>query len=58
MSKIFSNAEEKSLHERLAGSRADPTGIFAARVKPKLKELLEVWLPKKKELERLLSPKK
>ena len=49
-SKIFTEAEQKSLEKRLNGSKNDPTGIFSARVKPKIIELLEIWFPNKKEL--------
>lgn len=52
-SMIFTEAEQDALNKRLNGSKADPTGIYSARVKPKIKELLEVWFPKKKELEKL-----
>jgi len=51
---LFTPAEEKALERRLEGDKADPTGIYAARVKPKIKELL-LWFKKKRELERLLK---
>ena len=38
-------------------SKKDNNGIYASRVKPKIKELLEVWFPKKKELSKLVIEK-
>ena len=56
-SNIFTDAETKSLEERLSDSRKDSTGIFSNRVKPKIIELLDVWFPKKKELEKAIKTK-
>ena len=53
-SKIFTQAEIKALDNRIKGSKKDPTGIFAARVKPKIIELLS-WFKKRKILERLVK---
>lgn len=53
-SKIFTKAEQESLKKRMEGSKEDKTGIFSARVKPKIIEILGVWIPKKKELDRLI----
>lgn len=55
MSKIFTAAEERSLEERIKGSKKDPTGIFSARVKPKVIELLNDWIPRKNELQKLIK---
>ena len=57
-SKIFTTTELKSLDDRLKGSKKDKTGIFASRIKPKIKELLETWFPKKKELKKVMGVKK
>lgn len=54
-SKIFTKAEIKSLNKRLKGDKKDPTGIYAARVKPKIKEILNQWLKQKKELQQLTN---
>ena len=51
-SNIITTTVLKSLQDRLKGSKKDSTGIFSARIKPKIKELLEVWFPKKKELQK------
>lgn len=58
MSKIFTDAEVESLNKRLSGSKVDKTGIFSARVKPKIKEMLEDWLPKKAQLKKAIEVKK
>ena len=56
--RLFTDAETKSLNERLKGSRKDATGIFASRIKPKIIELLEVWFPRKTELEKAIKTMK
>lgn len=53
-SRIFTDAERIALSKRLEGDKTDPTSIYSNRVKPKIKELFEVWFPKKKLLEKLL----
>jgi len=55
-STIFTEAEHKSLKDRLKGSKADKTGIFSSRVKPKIVEMLEHWFPQKKQLQKLVAP--
>jgi hypothetical protein len=57
MAGIFTRAEVKALGRRLIGDRSDGCGIYSGRVKPKLVELLEVWFPKRKQLEALLVKK-
>ena len=56
-SKIFTKTEHKSLKQRLKGSKKDNTGIFSARIKPKIIEMLEHWFPQKKQLQRIIAPK-
>lgn len=51
-SKLFTTAELKALNNRLSGSKADPTGIYSSRVKPKLQEIL-TW--NKNTIKRLLK---
>lgn len=57
-SKIFTEAEHKSLKERLKGSKKDNTGIFSTRVKPKIRELLDHWFPQKRQLKKSIEVKK
>lgn len=54
-SKIFTQAELKSLNQRLKGNRKDSTGIFSGRVRPKILELFG-WFKRKKELEKVIEP--
>ena len=54
---IFTIAEYQSLMNRLNGSKKDKSGIYSARVKPKIKEMLE-WFSKKEELEKLINTNK
>ena len=54
-SKIFTKTEYKIVRAQLAGDKKDPTGIYANRAKKKLKEMLEVWLPMKKQIDKLLK---
>ena len=53
-SRLFTKAEEEAIARRIGGIKSDPTGIFTARVKPKIKEIL-VLLEKKKELQKLIE---
>lgn len=57
VSRVFSAAELKSLGERERGNKKDANGLFYGRVKPKIKELLEVWFPQKNKLEKLIRKK-
>ena len=54
-SKIFTGAELDSLNNRLKGSKKDDTGIYSARVKPKIIELLSHWFPMKRQLKKLVE---
>ena len=55
-SKLFTKAELKEIERRKKGNKADKTGIFSARVKPKIIELLE-WFKKRHELKKLIEVK-
>ncbi len=55
---IFSDYELKVLNQRLKGDKTDRTGVFLTRIKPKIKELFEVWCDRKKELKELIQDKK
>lgn len=58
MSKIFHRSELAEIQRRKQGDYSDKQGTFSARVKPKILELLEEWIPKKKELEKLIEKRK
>lgn len=51
-SKIFTPAELKVLNQRLNNDKSDRTGLFSARIKPKLEEIL-TW--NKNTIRRLLK---
>ena len=53
-SKLFTKAELKEIERRKKGNKADKTGIFSSRVKPKIIELFE-WFKKRKELKKLIK---
>lgn len=53
-SKIFTKCEEESLYKRLNGVKSDSTGIFSARVKPKILEILD-WFRRKDDLEKIIK---
>ena len=59
-SKIFANTELDAIEKRKNGESGG--GVFFGRAKPKIKELLEVWFPRRKELKELIrnrdEPKK
>jgi len=57
-SKIFTKTELKEIHKRQNKNYKDTTGIFSNRIKPKIKEILERWIPQQKELEKLIKKKK
>jgi hypothetical protein len=57
VSGIFKPYELQDIERRKNGDLSDKNGTFSSRVKPKFKELLEVWFPKKRELKRLIKPK-
>jgi hypothetical protein len=57
-SKIFSELELESLDTRMQGDKKDVNGVFAGRVKPKVKEIVNVWCPLKKDLKKLIKKNK
>jgi len=57
-SKIFGDKELILLEKHIAGSRKDDTGLWCRKIKPKVKELVDVWLPRRKELKRTIEVKK
>ena len=54
-SKIFGNKELALLENRIKGNKQDLTGQYARLVKPKVIEILLTWLPRKKELSKLIK---
>jgi hypothetical protein len=58
-SSIFTNAEMKAIVQRLQGDHTDPTGIYAGRVRPKLKEIQAWHAPEiRTQIKKLLEQKR
>ncbi len=57
LSKLFTKAELQEIERRKKGDKADKTGIFSSRIKPKIIELFE-WFKKRKELKKLIEVRK
>lgn len=51
---IFKPCELERLNARLKGDKSDKHGLYAGRVKPKIKEIME-WWDRKAELRRLIK---
>lgn len=56
-SKVFTKAEMKALLKRIRGSKEDKTGIFAGRIKIKIKEILNHWFKFKSTLRSIIETK-
>ena len=56
-SRLFGDKELLLLEARIKGSKRDDTGLWSRKVKPKVFELVDVWLPRKKELKNTLVVK-
>ncbi len=61
-SKLFGEKELILLEKRIKGDKKDPTGLWSRKVKPKVTEIVNQWLPRKKQLEKVVksetSPKR
>ncbi len=57
-SRIFSRSDLREMERRKSGDFSDRNGTFSARTRHKIRELLEVWFPRRKELEKLVKPKR
>jgi hypothetical protein len=57
-SKIFGDKELALLEKHIVGSKKDDTGLWCRKIKPKVKELVDVWLPRRKELKRTIEVRK
>ena len=56
-SRIFTKGELKVMKEFEDGNRSDKTGLFSRKIRAKIEELITRWLPKSKELEKLIERK-
>lgn len=57
-SKIFTSAEIAEIQKRYEGDKSTRSGIFFNRIKPKIMEILHIWLPMKDDLRKILKEKK
>ena len=57
-SRLFGDKELAFLEQRIKGSKKDKTGLWSRKVRPKVLELVDVWLPRKKELKKAVEVKK
>ena len=54
-SKLFGEKELILLEKRLKGDKKDPTGLWSRKVKPKVTEIVNEWMPRKKQLEKVVK---
>ena len=54
-SKIFTELELSRLNQFMKGIRKDKDGLFSARIKPKINELINEWFPKERKLKKLIG---
>jgi len=54
-SKLFGEKELILLEKRLKGDKKDPTGLWARKVKPKVIELVNEWIPRQKQLNKIIK---
>ena len=54
-SKLFGEKELALLERRLKGDKKDPTGLWARKVKPKVIEIINQWVPRQKQLKKILE---
>jgi len=58
VSRVFSRSELEELERQKAGDFSDERGVMSSRLRPKLRELLDVWFPRLVELSELAMLKK
>jgi hypothetical protein len=58
MSRLFSQSDLREMERRKNGDYKDRFGVFSKSTRPKIREILEVWFPRRKELEKLVKPKR
>jgi len=54
-SKLFGEKELILLEKRIKGDKKDPTGLWSRKVKPKVTEIVNQWLPRKTQLEKVVK---
>ena len=54
-SKLFGEKELILLERRIEGDKKDPTGLWSRKVKPKVVEIVTEWMPRRRELRKIVS---
>ena len=54
-SKLFGEKELLLLKKRIEGDKKDPTGLWSRKVKPKVLEMVNEWMPRRRELRKIVS---
>lgn len=54
-SKLFGEKELLLLKRRIDGDKKDPTGLWSRKVKPKVLEMVNEWMPRRRELRKIVS---
>ena len=54
-SKLFGEKELLLLNKRIEGDKKDPTGLWSRKVKPKVIEMVNEWMPRRRELRKIVS---
>ena len=53
-SKVFGEKELILLEKRIDGDKKDPTGLWSRKVKPKVIEIVNDWMPRKRQLKEVV----
>jgi len=53
-SKLFGEKELILLEKRIEGNKKDPTGLWSRKVKPKVIEMVNEWMPRRKQLKKVV----
>ncbi len=54
-SKLFGEKELILLEKRIEGNKKDPTGLWSRKVKPKVIEMVDEWMPRRQQLRKIAS---
>ena len=53
-SRVFGEKELILLEKRIDGDKKDPTGLWSRKVKPKVIEIVNDWMPRKRQLKKVI----
>jgi len=51
---VFGEKELILLEKRIDGDKKDPTGLWSRKVKPKVIEIVNDWIPRKRQLKKVI----